>query len=129
MADPPRKRRPRIPRVGDHGKRHIGTQQGDVYRKATSSELIRLFNQAQIEKRVASKDCSFQIVKNDHPSSPLANEPVCTRSQLLEFYDKNGQKIAVAHRYLRPDNTVGLSGRPDPKEVLHEGVRYYSDLA
>jgi hypothetical protein len=32
------------------------------------------------------------------------------------------------HQYLRPDGTLGLSGRPDPKLVLYEGVVYYCDM-
>jgi hypothetical protein len=35
-----------------------------------------------------------------------------------------GEKVAGVHQYLRPDGTIGLSGRPDPKEVYIDGVLY-----
>jgi len=35
-----------------------------------------------------------------------------------------GEKIAGVHQYLRPDGTIGLSGRPDTKEVYVDGVLY-----
>ena len=129
MADPPKKRRPRILRVGSQGKRLIGTRRGEVYQKATSSEMIHLFSEARIEERARSGELTFQITYNEHPSPPLAGEPICTRSQLLEYYDRQGEKVALIHRYLRPDNTIGLSGKHDPKEVLQNGVRYYSDAS
>jgi hypothetical protein len=30
----------------------------------------------------------------------------------------------MVHQYLRPDGTLGASGLPDPKLVVHEGVVY-----
>jgi hypothetical protein len=34
------------------------------------------------------------------------------------------RQIAQAHRYLRPDGTIGASGLVDPKLILHEGTVY-----
>jgi hypothetical protein len=34
-------------------------------------------------------------------------------------------EIARAHQYLRPDDTLGLSGKPDPKRVVDDGVLYW----
>lgn len=62
-----------------------------------------------------------------HPTRPLAREPHCTWSQLVEYrdvVDRQLVRVAVTHRYLRPDGTIGLSGRPDPKQVRHEGKIY-----
>ncbi len=69
----------------------------------------------------------MKVVKDAHPSPPLADEPICTKSQLLAYYDHDGNKVAEAHQYLRTDGTIGASGKPDPKEILHEGVIYYLD--
>jgi hypothetical protein len=32
---------------------------------------------------------------------------------------------ASIHRYLRPDGTLGASGRPDPKRLVEGGVKYF----
>lgn len=42
--------------------------------------------------------------------------PLGTLSQLVEYYDGD-VSIALAHRYLKPDGTLGASGKPDPKRL------------
>ena len=44
-------------------------------------------------------------------------EPHGTRSQTIRYYDSNGQWVMVVHQYLRPDGTLGASGKPDPKRL------------
>ncbi len=58
------------------------------------------------------------------PSSPA--EPPGTRSQMVAYLDAAGQRIALVHQYLRPDGTIGGSGRPDPKELFDDGILYYA---
>jgi hypothetical protein len=65
-----------------------------------------------------------KVVSNNHPSSPRAREPVCTRSQYVIYIDENGKKVAGVHQYLRRDEKIGASGRPDPKELLVNGILY-----
>ncbi len=36
---------------------------------------------------------------------------------MIQYRQRNGTPVALAHRYLRPDNTVGASGKPDPKRI------------
>jgi hypothetical protein len=36
------------------------------------------------------------------------------------YYTQDGNPIAVVHQYLRPDGTIGASGRPDPKRLFLE---------
>jgi hypothetical protein len=52
---------------------------------------------------------------------------MCTRSQYLIYVDNNGKKVAGVHQYLRPDGKLGASGRPDPKELLINGVLYMDE--
>ena len=40
------------------------------------------------------------------------------------FEGTDGPRVALVHQYLRPDGTVGASGRPDPKAVLERGTLY-----
>ncbi len=65
-----------------------------------------------------------RLKKNGHPSPAPAREPFCTRSQILEYFDTAGTKLAIVHRYLRPDGRIGASGRPDPKVFLDGDTLY-----
>jgi hypothetical protein len=55
---------------------------------------------------------------------PLASEPAGTRSQMVAYFD-GLRRVALLHRYLRPDGTVGASGMPDPKELFDGDVLYF----
>ena len=39
----------------------------------------------------------------------------CTHSQLVRYFDSNGEQIAVVHQIRNPDGSIGASGKPDPK--------------
>lgn len=54
------------------------------------------------------------VLRERHPAQPKANEPFCTWNQIIS-YVAGGVEIGRAHRYVRPDRTLGASGRPDPK--------------
>ena len=43
--------------------------------------------------------------------------PFCTRAQTIRYIDKDGQWAVVLFQYLRPDKTLGASGKPDPKRL------------
>lgn len=92
-------------------------------------ELRRIFNDGGYLDRLHRGELALgpEPVEEHHPSPPLAAEPFCTRSQLLEYISKTGKRIALVHQYLRPDGTIGLSGLPDPKGVLDKGVWYQLD--
>lgn len=45
-------------------------------------------------------------------------EPYCTRSQMLIYWTQEREPIALVHQYLRPNGSLGASGRPDPKRVV-----------
>lgn len=64
---------------------------------------------------------TIQLKADKHPSAPAASEPFCTRSQAVGYFDAEGRQIAVVHQYLRQDGSLGASGRPDPKWLLHNG--------
>jgi hypothetical protein len=99
-----------------------------IGRPATEEDLRQLFNDNGILEKAASGELTVKDVKDGHPSPPAAKEPICTQSQLLAYLTLDGKKVAEAHQYLRPDGTVGASGRPDPKEVFHDGTLYYLDV-
>ena|SRR5215217_8622321 len=89
-------------------------------RKVGVAEIRRKFNQRRLWERVQSGQLREDVLKDRHPSLPRANEPFCTRSQLVRYKDANGRTVALVHQYLRQDGTLGASGRPDPK-MLRDG--------
>lgn len=88
----------------------------------TSAELREIFN-AEVLPRINSGEL-IEAVEGDGPPSRKCGEPPGTRSQIVAYRERGGRKVAVAHRYLRPDETLGASGLPDPKQVLHRGTLY-----
>jgi hypothetical protein len=65
-----------------------------------------------------------RTVADRHPAAPWAAQPVCTRSQMVEYLDADGAGVALVHQYRRRDGSLGASGRPDPKWVVVAGVRH-----
>jgi len=63
------------------------------------------------------------VIKERHPARPVAGEPYCTHSQMVS-YVAGATEIARAHRYLRPDGSVGASGKPDPKSFFDGKTRF-----
>jgi hypothetical protein len=95
-----------------------------VPKYVSAQELQQMFNDGKYQEKVASGELTAMVVKSRHPSPRPAFLPFCTQSQLLVYRDLFGEKIAEVHRYLKPDNTLGASRKPDPKMLLHEGVLY-----
>jgi hypothetical protein len=88
----------------------------------SESTLRRIFRQARMLECVKKGEISEKVLASRHPAPSF--EPFCTRSQILSYHDPSGKKVAIAHQYLRPDGTIGASGLPDPKFVVHGGIRY-----
>jgi hypothetical protein len=93
-------------------------------------KLRELFNSA-IYPRIEAGEL-FPFVESDGPAHPKYGQVPKTRSQIVAYYEPGkssgsvlGAKVAVVHRYLKPDGTLGASGRPDPKTVLFEGQLYF----
>src|SRR5690348_1597417 len=98
--------------------------------RVTLTELRSIFN-THILPRINNGEL-IEIVRSENAPSPRCNEPPGTRSQRVEYWGTNAGrlvKIAVIHRYLRPGGSLGASGLPDPKRVLHDGIVYAPHLA
>lgn len=65
------------------------------------------------------------MVRQDQVRSTYLSkdEPAGTRAQVLEYWDGD-LRVAVVFQYLRPNGTLGGSGKPDPKLVRRDGVDY-----
>jgi hypothetical protein len=94
-----------------------------IEERVVASELRRLFNEGRYYERVLSGELAERI-RMDKPTKGTLHTPVGTRSQSVEYYDQEGQRVAVVHQYLLPDGTLGASGRPDPKMLLVGNVLY-----
>lgn len=90
-------------------------------------DIQKLFNDGKYAEQVQAGTLTVKIVKDKHPAPQFL--PFCTRSQLLSYHEKSGKKIAIVHQYLKPDGTIGASGLPDPKLLLHDGKRYHANPA
>ena len=90
----------------------------------TAEELRILFNRLKLYDAVQRGELSIAIKEDRHPRVPKSGDPHCTHSQMVGYYDAEGREVAVVHQFLRPDGTLGASKRPDPKKVLHEGVKW-----
>ena len=91
------------------------------------SELRRLFNELGLFEAAQRGEFSIRVKRDGHPSALWVGEPVCTRSQAVGYIDADGREIAVVHQYLRRDGSIGASGRPDPKRLLHNGELLISE--
>jgi hypothetical protein len=86
-----------------------------------------MFNDGQYWEQTRNGKLRPILLANRHPSSPRAKEPICTRSQYLIYINDKGQKVAGVHQYLRKNGKIGASGRPDPKELLVNGILHILD--
>lgn len=87
-------------------------------------EMRRIFNDNDYLEKAQRGELTENIIDDRHPSLPKAQEPFCTQSQMISYIDRDGNEVARVHQYLRPDSTIGASGRPDPKKLFHDGQYY-----
>ena len=95
-----------------------------IPRFAGPEDLRRRFNDGDYVRRAASGEFTEVVTRDSHPTLAGSTEPFCTRSQILAYVDADGDKIAVVHRYLHQDGSLGGSGKPDPTMPLEAGVLY-----
>ena len=89
------------------------------------AEMRQRFNTAQFNERAQRGELIVVVLPpSDHLAPPSAGQEPGTVSQTISYRDHDGNELARAHRYLKPDGTLGGSGRPDPKRLLQDGVLY-----
>ncbi len=92
--------------------------------RLTKTELRRMFNDGGYWSLAQAGVLLSNLQRDGHPSPEHSGEPYCTRSQIIGYYDQGGNRVAVVHQYLRPDGTVGGSGKPDPKHLVEGDIVY-----
>lgn len=59
-----------------------------------------------------------KVISHNHLKAPKPFQgPFCTHSQIIRYYDNTNWLIVEIHQFLRPDQTLGASGQPDPKRL------------
>jgi len=86
--------------------------------------MCEIFNAEQYWERVQNGEFNTVLLEDRHPALTLANEPFCTRSQMISYRDVQNNEVARVHQYLRPDGKIGASGKPDPKRLLAGNTLY-----
>jgi len=94
-----------------------------LIQRIAAKEMREKFNSGHYWEQTKSGHLTTVLMKERHPSLTAANEPFCTRSQMVSY--RNGElEVARVHQYLRTDGTIGASGLPDPKKLYENGVLY-----
>ena len=79
------------------------------------SELRELFDYEKYWERAERGELHRVVIGRHIPDAP--GEPVGTESQMISIRRDDGFEVARVHAYIRPDKTIGASGKPDPKIV------------
>jgi len=86
-------------------------------------ELRQRFNTGRFWERVQAGELTAYEIDRGVPG-PNKGEPPGTISQMMSYRDRDDNEVARVHQYLRPDGSLGASGRPDPKRLLDGEILY-----
>lgn len=92
----------------------------------TSVAEVRAIFNAVVLPAVARGEVREHVRESSVPS-PRSGQPPGTRSETV-LYFSGSEAIAQAHRFLLKDGTLGGSGLPDPKWVVHEGAILFPEF-
>jgi hypothetical protein len=90
----------------------------------SAAELRQKFNDHDFAGRVQRGELTAHVLSERIPQPMPPHLQPGTRSQIIAYRDANGVQVAVVHQYLQPDNTLGASGRPDPKRIILNNLLY-----
>ena len=84
----------------------------------TEDSIREIYNASQYPSLITTGKLTKQYLSNSHLKEPeKRGEPWCTHSQFVRYCDEKGLWVVEVHQYLRPDNSLGASGKPDPKRL------------
>ncbi len=88
----------------------------------SEAEIRRRFAQGDYLNRALAGEFGCCLAREKRSQSK--DEPPGTRSLTVAYVDDAGHRVCLVHFYLRPDGTIGGSGKPDPKWLFEDGVVY-----
>lgn len=94
----------------------------------TDKKIRQLYQRSGYRGRIKAGELTWKHTYDKHRYPPLSFLPDCTHSRRTAFFDVDGEKLVEFHYYLKPDGTLGASGKPDPKELMYNGVLYIADI-
>jgi len=90
----------------------------DEVKYISKESICRMFNESQYPSMITEGQLMPKLLRNAHLKKPEEKrEPYCTHSQMIRYSDQAGHWVVVVHQYVRPNGTIGGSGRPDPKRL------------
>jgi len=92
--------------------------------RLVSPSIIRQeYNAGQYWQKALNGELETRPARPERHADPeWTLQPYCTMSQTVEYFTLEGIRVARVHQYLRPDGTIGGSGRPDPKWLYVDGL-------
>lgn len=88
-------------------------------------------SEAEIRRRFARGDYlnrayagEFGCCLTREKRSQSKDDPPETRSLAVSYVDDAGHRVFLVHFYMRPDGTIGGSGKPDLKWFVEDGIVY-----
>jgi hypothetical protein len=88
-------------------------------KKVTQAFLNQQFNNNGWEKRLASYT---KVEIHNSPTPPEHGQLKGTLTIGHDYYDAENTRFATVFHYLKPDQTLGASGKLIPKGLLIDGV-------
>jgi hypothetical protein len=88
----------------------------------TEAELRHRFAKGEYLTRASKGEFGCCLTASNPSQS--ADEPIGTRTVVVSYLDDLLNRVFMVHFYLRPDGTIGGSGKPDPKWLFEDGVVY-----
>ena len=93
--------------------------------RVNEAELRRRFNDGHYAESAERGELRIVILEPPNRPAPAGAQQIPgTVSQMISYRDSDDNELVRAHRYVRPDGTVGGSGRPDPKIIFESGILY-----
>jgi hypothetical protein len=91
----------------------------------SADALRQRFAQGDYLTRAANGEFGCCLADEKRPRS--GDEPPGTRSLMVSYVTDELVRIFLVHLYLRPDGTLGASGKPDPQWLFEDGVVYAAE--
>jgi len=87
--------------------------------------IRKLFNESQFPQMITSGQLVSAYLRNMHLINPSSvGEPWCTYAQMIRYVDETGRWVVEVFQYLRPDGSIGASGKADPKRIRLNDMVY-----
>lgn len=99
-----------------------------ITRRVSEDELRRRFNEERYYERMKNGEFREEIV-SQWPRRGGDRRVRNTMSQIVDYRDRFGNRVARVHQYRKRDGSLGGSGRPDPKSIYYDGTLYVLEAA